>query len=170
MAYASRLLLISSLLFSAGAEAKCPDRLDGASAAWGGPTATSYNDPLFEPKGLRMLGRNVSYVTVTQDGFAVEMRFRLAGEVRRSGAPLSQSIRDAFAESYSDIECSQLKATCGAFDSFRDGPGYLTDVVLQDDSAPGSNWQGAGARLIAADQKLSEQGSGPVYLICRYAK
>lgn len=171
MAYASRLLILSSLLFSGVAEAKCPERFDGPPAAWGAPTAVSGNDRLYEPVGLRLFGRNVSYVTVTGDENQRTLEFRLAEEVRGWGNPLSQSLRDAFTKNYSKVECSQSNSACFASvpTDDDDSSSQLFFVRVEYDFEHGGSWQGAGARLITADKRLQEEGLVyPVYLGCDY--
>lgn len=149
------------------AATKCPARFNGAAPAWGPSTAADWDSRLYQPPGLEMLGRRVAYVVVKPGDYDLLVYYRLSQEVRHEGRPLSQSVRDAFAASYPDVTCSELKASCTAWGFEGRNPGDLESVRLQDDDPPGYEWKGAGARVIAADK---DQDYRPVYLICGYER
>jgi hypothetical protein len=166
MVCASRLLFLSLLLFSEVAEAKCPDRFDGADAVWGAPTAINYDHRLYEPKGLKMLGRNISYVIIEEKESGWDMYFRLAGEFRSPEQPLSKSLRDVFARSYKEVGCDEMESICEVyFDVFVDS-GSLIYVAIEDSEAPAYRWKGLRAPLVQQDASMA--AGTPVYLNCEY--
>lgn len=138
--------------------------------SWGSPTAKGdwHGEELHEPRSLQVLGFAVSYVVVDHDDNYLKLWLRLAGRNRGSGEPLPSSLRNAFAQAYPQMNCSQLGASCYS-NMDRDGvPLHLQNAELMDEDPPYGDWHGNGAAKIAADKALGDKGVGPIYLFCEY--
>jgi hypothetical protein len=159
--------LVAAMPIAAAAE--CPVRLLEVPRTWGQPTSRSKDDmQLYQPNGIRMLGKNVSYVVVDRERTVAH--YRLAGETRTSGEPLSKPLLAAFLRAYPQGVCSDRMggASCSHYTMSASTSRDLVSIDLMDDDPPGYQWTGAGSRLVQADQTLADDGKGPVYLTCKF--
>lgn len=160
---------LSCAALSTTAVAQCPPRFQSAPAAWGTATAASGEDlKLYQPPGLALLGRPVPFVIVEQTSGTLDVYYRLGGESRGTGQPLSAPLRAAFTRAYPKGDCGDSLFSCSEYVP-ASRTGDLRGIDLQDEEPPGYEpWTGTGARLIQAEDKALERGMAGVYLICRY--
>lgn len=172
MRHVPKLLMAATLTLSGAAGAKCPVRWDNVPTAWGAPTATEDEERIYEPRNLRMLGKAVTYVAVMHESRRTKVYYRLAGEIRHLGQALSPTLLAEFGRAYPVHSCTALGGSCSADLPPAVRAGELMKVEVEGMDSPGTDWNGPGARHIAADERMRERtgGSSPAHLVCTYER
>lgn len=155
----------AAALMAPAVMARCPASYDfEAPTAWGAATATDGDFKLYEPKGLSVLGKRVSYV-LAGDSSESALYFRLKDQAITDREPFPRDLQSAFVRDHaqSGASCDEGGCSAEAASSSDDG---LRRVELTADRPRWAEWTGPGARLIDAERKLG--GASGLYLKCTY--
>ena len=163
-------LVSISVLYATTAVAECPDRAPDVLKAWGPATASSsYGHSLYQPRGVRVLGKPIAYVVEYRDEGIAEYSFRIDGAAAGTGRSLPSSLEAAFKSAYPDMQCDADECTT----SFKSrGVGYLEEATLTSYGPnAAASWTGPGAKAAEKDKRTRKSGdaASPVYLKCVYS-